>query len=233
MLRDDPRWQAAVPRTDASRGPERGVLAAVADLRCGGIVSLEGERTGRGTIAAALLAEATARGLAVALDDGGLHPPSLAAAGVDLERLLVVAVHTPLETARTTDIVLRAGTFGLVALPPMRLIPAVWRRIAMLARRSRTAVLAPAAGDGPLAEVATLRLSCTLERIHWLAGDGVWNRLAGYDVEVRLLGRTATVRTRTVLHARAQSTALIAVPSAPAIPRAPRRPARRQAERAG
>ncbi|MDQ2871699.1 MAG: DNA recombination/repair protein RecA, partial [Candidatus Eremiobacteraeota bacterium] len=63
----------------------------------GAIATLEGRASsGRTAIAASLLATATGKGLAAAIDDGSLYPPTLAAAGVRLDRLLVVAVQNAL-----------------------------------------------------------------------------------------------------------------------------------------
>src|SRR5580658_3208482 len=55
----------------------------------GTVATLEGA-TGRWSVAAGLMARVTCRSLVAILDDGALYPPSLAEAGVRLERVLVV-----------------------------------------------------------------------------------------------------------------------------------------------
>src|SRR6202163_4491280 len=85
----------------------------------GTIGTLEGPpSSGRSALAARLLAAATRRGLGAILGVD-LFPPALAAAGVRLERLLVVRVDEPPALARAADIVVRSGGFTVVVIPPL------------------------------------------------------------------------------------------------------------------
>src|SRR4030088_330676 len=74
----------------------------------GTIGTLEGPpSSGRSALAARLLAAATQRGLG-AIVGVDLFPPALAAAGVRLERVLVVAAPAPPEGARAARNIVRA-----------------------------------------------------------------------------------------------------------------------------
>ena len=74
--------------------------------------------SGRTSIALSILAEATVRGEAVALIDGGdaFTPHSAAAAGVDLKRLLWVRCNHLDAVLKTADLLLKGGGFGVVAV---------------------------------------------------------------------------------------------------------------------
>ncbi|MGV8038771.1 MAG: hypothetical protein AB2L07_01340 [Thermoanaerobaculaceae bacterium] len=73
---------------------------------------------GRTTAAVATVAAATARGEVVAWIDAAdaLDPASLAAAGVDLERVLWVRPATPEQAVRAAELVLEAGGFTVVVV---------------------------------------------------------------------------------------------------------------------
>lgn len=160
-------------------------------LLCGGfpegaIATLEGA-TGRWSVAAALTATTTCRGLVAIVDDGTLYPPSLAQAGVRLERLLVVPAKKALQIARAVDILLRARICRLVLMPAVTLHDAVWTRLATLAQRSGAVVLVMAACAGAaLSAVAEMRVHCTLERALMYGTRGVWGCFAGFRLSVDL-----------------------------------------------
>jgi len=153
----------------------------------GTIATLEGPpSSGRSAIAARLLAVATRRGLG-ALIGIDLFPPALAAAGVRLDRLLVVPVREPLAVARAADVALRSHAFSVVvmaALPSGRGTgSATWTRLASLAHRANAALIA--VGDEASTELryfASVRLSTTIERVRWNGPAGHLGELAGYDV---------------------------------------------------
>jgi len=85
----------------------------------GTIATLEGAlSSGRMAIAARLLATATRGGLG-ALVGTSVFPPALAAAGVRLERLLIVSAPEPAAAARAADILLRSGVFAAVVIPAL------------------------------------------------------------------------------------------------------------------
>jgi hypothetical protein len=166
----------------------------------GTIATLEGApSSGRSTLAARLLAAATRRGLG-ALIGVDLFPPSLAAAGVRLERLLVVPAVEPAAAARAADIVVRSGAFTVVVLPTL---PsgrgsgsAAWSRLASLTHRANALLVA--VGDEASTElcyVASVRLQTTLERVRWNGPPGHLSELAGFDLRaiVRKHKRAAPV----------------------------------------
>jgi recombination protein RecA len=95
--------------------------------------------SGRSTLMLAALSAATWRGEFCAIVDAGdaLDPPSLAAAGIELDRLLWVrcgenshqAEHRLEQLLRTTDLLLESGGFGMIVLDLGDLPPQTTRRI--------------------------------------------------------------------------------------------------------
>lgn len=146
-----PVLKSGIPALDGMLGGgfPRGVLAA-----------LEGA-AGRWSLIARLLARATRRNLAAIIDAGELYPPDLAAAGVALERLLVIPACSPLVVARAADALLRSRACAVIALsaPPLR--AALWVRLAGLAHK-HGALLIVVAGQcsQELAMAAGVRLRC-------------------------------------------------------------------------
>ncbi len=177
-LGDEALVRTEIPELDAALG---------GGFPRGTIGTLEGPpSSGRSAVAARLLAAATRRGLAamVAVD---LFPPALAAAGVRLERLLLVNADVPLDAARAADIIVRSGAFTVVAIPALPsgrgTGAATWTRLASLAHRSNTLLVA--LGDDISTELryfASLRLSTSIERVRWNGPPGHLGELAGYDV---------------------------------------------------
>jgi hypothetical protein len=166
----------------------------------GAIGTLEGPpSSGRGALAARLLAAATRRGLG-ALIGVDLFPPALGAAGVRLDRLLVVPVREPLGAARAADIVLRSHAFTVVVIPALPsgrgTGAATWTRLASLAHRANALLVA--VGDEASSELryfASVRLETAIERVRWNGPAGPLGELAGYDVRavVRKHKRAAPV----------------------------------------
>jgi len=166
----------------------------------GTIGTLEGPpSSGRSALAARLLAAATRRGLG-ALVGVELFPPALAAAGVRLERLLLVKTREPLEAARAADIIIRSGAFTVVAIPALPngrgTGATTWTRLASLAHRANALLVA--IGDEASAELryfASIRLSTSIERVRWNGASGHLGELAGFDVRavVRKHKRAAPV----------------------------------------
>jgi hypothetical protein len=153
----------------------------------GTIGTLEGPPSaGRSALAARLLAAATRHGLG-ALIGIDLFAPALAAAGVRLERLLLVAVETPLEAARAADVVLRSAAFTVVVLPTLATGrgtgAATWTRLASLAHRANALLIA--LGDAVSSDVrafASVRVETAIERVRWNGPAGHCSELAGYDL---------------------------------------------------
>ena len=214
----DPRFAALRDRLDRehreasaaafARGDEAVVRTGLGalDTAVGGgfprgtIASIEGPpSSGRSSLAARLLAAATRHGLG-ALVGVELFPPALAAAGVRIERLLIVKAGEPVEIARAADIVVRSGAFTVVVIPALPSGPrtgsAAWTRLASLAHRANALLVA--VGDEASAELryfATLRLETSIERVRWNGPAGHLGELAGYDVRalVRKHKRAAPV----------------------------------------
>src|SRR6202022_2157672 len=116
----------------------------------GTIGTLEGPpSSGRSALAARLLAAATRRGLGAAVGVD-LFPPALAAAGVRLERLLIVRTGEPVEAARAADIIVRSGAFTVVVIPTLPsgrgTGSATWTRLASLAHRGNLLLIARRGG---------------------------------------------------------------------------------------
>ncbi len=147
----------------------------------GTLTTLEGPALGHWALAARLLAQATRRGLAAVIDSGALYPPDLAAAGVVLERLLVVSANAPLITARAADALLRSRTCSVIALdaPPLRSM--LWTRLAALAHKSNVLLLVVTPQPScELAAIAEMRLRC-----EHVKGEELHLRIRHESVRVR------------------------------------------------
>jgi hypothetical protein len=157
-------------------------------LPAGSLVTLEGPvSSGRWSIAACLLAEATRCGLGAVIDDGALYPPDLAAAGARLDRLLVVPAKTPLGVARAVDLLLRSRAARIVVMEAVTLRAAVWARFANLAHRFGivlVVIVRHAAVE--LAAHAALRLACGLEHVALCGTRGVWCVFAGLGIRAQV-----------------------------------------------
>lgn len=131
-------------------------LAAVDELLGGGFApgrlsELSGPpSSGRTSLALALLARATAAGEVVAVVDGAdaFHPPSAAAAGVRLERVLWARPPAASDAVRCCERLLRVRGFAAVLLDAAgreseweSLPDAVWQRLARTAAAARTALI--------------------------------------------------------------------------------------------
>jgi|SRR5579884_42330 len=155
----------------------------------GTIASLEGAATsGRTALAASILAQVTQQGLAAVIDDGGLYPPDLERAGVQLRRMLFVDAQKPLETARCADILLRSRAFSAVAMPSVHLRASVWSRLAGLTQKAGAVlVVLGAHASTELAYFASTRLRCAIESVVWSGKSGVLCELAGYEMHAHVL----------------------------------------------
>jgi hypothetical protein len=152
----------------------------------GSVATLEGA-TGRWSVAAGLVAAMTRKSLVAILDDGALYPPSLAEAGVCLERVLIVPVRKALEVARAADILLRSRICRLILMPAIALRDSIWTRLATLAHRNGVLLIVMATRAGAaLSAVAELRLHCVLQRIIMRGTHGLWGSFAGFELRVDL-----------------------------------------------
>jgi hypothetical protein len=164
----------------------------------GTIATLEGApSSGRTAIAARLLAAATSKGLAAVIGTSAF-PPALAAAGVRLERLLIVSAPDPIGAARAADILMRSGVFSVVVIPALPsgrgTGSATWTRLSSLTHRANAVLVAVGVeASSELRYFASVRVETAIERVHWNGPPGHFGTLAGYDVRatVRKHKRTA------------------------------------------
>jgi RecA/RadA recombinase len=121
-------------------GFPRGGLSEIAGSVC----------CGRTSLALALLARTTATGEVVAVVDGAdaFDPPSAAAAGVDLSRVLWVRTSEVPDTLRSAEHLLAARGFALVLLDlapgrqtPARIPSSAWSRLRRTAAGTDTALV--------------------------------------------------------------------------------------------
>jgi hypothetical protein len=119
-------------------GFPRGRLSEIAGSAC----------CGRTSLALALLARTTAAGELVALVDGAdaFDPPSAAAAGVDLSRVLWVRASEVPDALRSTEHLLAARGFALVVLDlapgrEARIPSSAWSRLRRAAAGANTALV--------------------------------------------------------------------------------------------
>ncbi len=159
------------------------------------VATLEGmPGSGRSAVAARLLATATASGGLGALvefsngPDGAFYPPALAAAGVDLERLIVVTATDAAGVARAADILLRAAAFGVVVIPAVSLRAQAWTRLASLTHRANALLVALGSeASDELRYFASLRIRLQASHVNWSGGDGLFCTLAGIGVDASVL----------------------------------------------
>jgi recombination protein RecA len=201
--------RAALAVAHRSASPEAFVLAEEAVVRTGfpeldaalgggvprGILAtLEGPAgSGRSALAARLLAAATAGGLGALIEspaglEGAFYPPALAAAGVDLNRLLVVPAAGAAGVARAADILLRSAAFGVVVIPMVSLAATVWTRLASLTHRANALLIALGGeASDELRYFASLRVRLRSERVRWSGASGLFCELAGAGAEATIL----------------------------------------------
>jgi hypothetical protein len=145
--------------------------------------------SGRTSLLLTLLAQATAREEFCAVVDASdaFDPTSAAGAGVALERLLWIRTGGNAEHAlKSTDLLLQAGGFGLVAMDLGDIAPETARRISLASwyRLRRAVENTPTAlvvvERAPLARAcATLALECARGRMQWSGTPGCSQLLRG------------------------------------------------------
>lgn len=161
-------------------------------LPCGKISEIIGPAScGKTALLLMWLATATRRGEITACIDvaGALHPPSVAAAGADLRRLLWVRPPSAREAVRCAELILQAGGFGVVALdfgasPPRGLRANVWPRLMRAAELSHVplVVFAPYRVAGSF---SVLGLQLRQRRVVWR--PGLWALLDGFELSAQLV----------------------------------------------
>lgn len=154
----------------------------------GTIAVLDGEgSSGRMAVAARLLATAAASGLAAVIDDGTLYPPGLAAAGVRLERLLVMPARDRLGAVRAADILLRSHAFTVVLMPAVSVKAALWARLAGLAHHAGALLLALGEAGTELAYFSSARVCLQIARVLWTHDFGPFSTLDGYEIQAEVV----------------------------------------------
>jgi len=158
-------------------------------LARGTIAVFEGDvSSGRTSVAARLLAAGTRGGFAAAIDDGTLYPPGFAAAGVSLERLLVMPVSDPLGAVRAADILLRSRAFAMTLMPAVVVKSTLWARLASLTHHAGALLLALGEQAGnELGYFASARVRFRIANVQWTDTFGPFSQLAGYEIHAQVI----------------------------------------------
>ena len=177
-----------IARLRTGLGPLDAVLGG--GLPRGRISELAGPRSaGRTGLACQAAASATRARETIAWVDpeDALDPEAAAAAGVDLARTLWVRPRQAVDALRATEILLRAGGFGLVVLDVDaglgRAGAGVWPRLAHAAEQTRTALLV-VTPERRAGTFAALGMEVVARRVRWSGGPGRLVLLDGIDARV-------------------------------------------------
>jgi hypothetical protein len=144
--------------------------------------------SGKTTLAYALLAVCTRRGDIGAYVDpeNGLFAPAAEAAGIDLERLIVVRPRQAQALRRAVDAIVRSGECAVVVLDGTSanvLQPHHCARLVSQAEKNGTTLVALSHGDSqPLASFASLRVRMRELSPLWQPGSDGGSRLSGYGI---------------------------------------------------
>ncbi len=178
------RFPTGLPGIDRllDGGFPRGRLSEIAGSAC----------CGRTSLALALVARTTAAGEVVALVDGAdaFDPPSAAAAGIDLSRVLWVRTSEVPDALRSTEHLLAARGFALVLLDlapgrqaPARIPSSAWSRLRKTAAGTDTALVV--LGDRRLTDTfADLAIEMSGAKPRF---QGTPTLLEGFDGRVQLV----------------------------------------------
>src|SRR5581483_7801039 len=173
VLQWQPRPTPELVRTGVSE-----VDAATGGLPRGGLTEIFGSASsGRTSLLISILATATERQEICALVDAedAFDPPSAAAAGVRLDRLLWIRCGRNVEHAlKAADLLIHGGGFGVVAMdlgdtPPQtarRISLTSWFRLRRAVENTPT-VLVEVAQQSNAKSLASLMLECAREGVRW------------------------------------------------------------------
>ena len=171
-------WQARPEPETASTGIAEIDAAIGGGLSRGCLTEIFGPpSSGRASLLASILAQATARQETCALVDAedAFHPASAASAGVALERLIWVRCgHNAEHALKAADLLIQGGGFGVVALdlgdtPPetaRRISLTSWFRLRRAVEHTPT-VLVAVARQSNARTCASLTLECARELADW------------------------------------------------------------------
>ncbi len=188
-------WQSRpVPETAPTGVAE--IDAAIGGLPRGCLTEICGPASsGRTSLLASILAEATARQEVCALVDAGdaFDPVSAAAAGVRLDKLIWIRTAKSAEQAlKAADLLIQGGGFGVVAMDLGDTPPATARRISLTSwfrlRRAvehTPTVLVAVALQSNAKTCASLLLHCARERAEWSGAPASSRLLRGMRVKIR------------------------------------------------
>jgi RecA/RadA recombinase len=189
------RWHGAVVRERASAGS--GWLSGIeaVDQALGSVGIPRGRLTevfgdcssGKTTLVYALLAACTRRGDIGAYIDPqvSLFAPAAQAAGIELERLIVVRPSNVDALRRAVDAIVRSGACAVVAVDSAgdTLQTHHCARLVAQAEKTDTALVMISQGESQvLASFASVRLRMRRLSPMWQTGDDGGSRLAGYQV---------------------------------------------------
>jgi hypothetical protein len=174
-------WATGIPSLDAALGPTgvpRGRLTEIF-----GVAS-----SGKTTLAYALLAACIRHGDIGAYVDpeNGLFAPAAEAAGIDLERLIVVQPRQAQALRRAVDAIVRSGACAVVVLDQactLALQTHHYARLVSQAEKTGTTLVALSSGGSqPLASFASLRVHMHGLSPLWQLGSAGGGRLWGYRI---------------------------------------------------
>ena len=169
------------PATETVRTGVSELDAATGGLPRGCLTEIFGPASsGRTSLLISILAAATERQEVCALVDteDAFDPPSAAAAGVRLERLLWIRCgHNAEHALKAADLLIQGGGFGLVIMdlgdtPPRsarRISLTSWFRLRRAVENTLT-VLVAVARQSNAKTCASLMLECARERVTWTGG---------------------------------------------------------------
>jgi hypothetical protein len=193
-------WTTGIPSLDRALGP--------IGIPHGRLTEIFGDvSSGKTTLAFALLAACTRRGDIGAYVDpeNGLFAPAAEAAGIDLERLIIVRPGTAPALRRAVDAIVRSGACAVVVLDGTStdaLQTHHYARLVSHAEKNGITLVVLSPGDSqPLASFASLRVRMRGLSPLWQPGSDGGDRLAGYNIALEVAksrmsapGRSAAIQ---------------------------------------
>ena len=174
-------WSTGIPSLDRALGPT--------GIPHGRLTEIFGDASsGKTTLAFALLAACTRRGdLGAYVDpENSLFAPAAEAAGIDLDRLIVVRPKAAQAVRRAADAIVRSGACAVVVLDTVSADALQTHHCARLvsqADRNGITLVALSRGESqPLASFASLRVRMRDLSPLWQPGSDGGGRLSGYSI---------------------------------------------------
>jgi hypothetical protein len=174
-------WTTGIPSLDQALGPT--------GIPHGRLTEIFGTASsGKTTLAFALLAACTRRGDIGAYVDpeNNLFAPAAEAAGIDLDRLIVVRPKAEQAVRRAADAIVRSGACAVVVLDGTSadvLQTHHYARLVSQAERNGITLVVLSRGESqPLASFASLRVRMRELSSQWQPGSNGGGRLSGYSI---------------------------------------------------